>query len=154
MASRLNVSTVVARRYELLDVIMDRGSFLLGSSRPLSATRSTATGKLDGTPTRARAALYHRVSTVDQNPQLGRRELRAAARRMGLRVALDVRETGKGTNNDRSGLVRVIGAAQRGDVDAVLVWKLDRFGRSAFDLLGNIRHLEAVSAERRTPGGG
>jgi DNA invertase Pin-like site-specific DNA recombinase len=40
--------------------------------------------------------------------------------------------------------VRVLGAAQRGQVDAVLVWKLDRFGRSAFDLLGNIRLLEAA----------
>jgi DNA invertase Pin-like site-specific DNA recombinase len=63
---------------------------------------------------------------------------------MGLRVALDVRETGKGANNDRPGLVRVLQAAQRGAVDAVLVWKLDRFGRSAFDLLGNIRQLDAA----------
>lgn len=85
---------------------------------------------------RARAALYHRVSTVDQNPHLARRELVAAARRMGLRVELDVRETGKGANNDRPGLVRVLEAAQRGSVDVVLVWKLDRFGRSAFDLAG------------------
>jgi len=63
---------------------------------------------------------------------------------MGLRVALDERETGKGANNDRPGLVRVLAAAQRGTVDVVLVWKLDRFGRSAFDLLGNIRHLDAA----------
>ncbi len=95
-------------------------------------------------PVRARAALYHRVSTVDQNPHAARRELRAAAQRMGFRVALDERETGKGTNNDRPGLVRVLAAAQRGAVDVVLVWKLDRFGRSAFDLLGNIRHLDAA----------
>jgi len=33
----------------------------------------------------------------------------------------------------------------RGAVDVVLMWKLDRFGRSAFDLLGNIRQLEAAS---------
>ena len=63
---------------------------------------------------------------------------------MGLNVALDIRETGKGTNNDRPGLVRVLEAARRGEVSAVLVWKLDRFGRSAFDLLGNIRQLEAA----------
>jgi len=59
-------------------------------------------------------------------------------------VALGVRETGSGANNHRPGLVRVLQAAQRGDIDTVLVWKLDRFGRSAFDLLGNIRHLEAA----------
>jgi putative DNA-invertase from lambdoid prophage Rac len=93
---------------------------------------------------RARAALYHRVSTVDQNPELARRWLRTWARRLALRVALDVRETGKGTNNDRPGLQRVLQAGRRGEIDVVLVWKLDRFGRSAFDLLGNIRQLEAA----------
>jgi DNA invertase Pin-like site-specific DNA recombinase len=91
-----------------------------------------------------RAALYHRVSTVDQDPHAARHELRGAARRMGLRVVLDERETGRGTNNDRPGLVRILDAAQRGNIDAVLVWKLDRFGRSAFDLLGNLRQLEAA----------
>lgn len=40
--------------------------------------------------------------------------------------------------------MRVLQAAQRGAVDVVLVWKLDRFGRSAFDLLGNIRQLDAA----------
>jgi len=91
-----------------------------------------------------RVALYHRVSTVDQNCHAARTELRAAARRLGLRTVLDVRETGSGANNQRPGLVKVLQAAQRGDVDTVLVWKLDRFGRSAFDLLGNIRQLEAA----------
>jgi DNA invertase Pin-like site-specific DNA recombinase len=43
-----------------------------------------------------RAALYHRVSTVDQTPNAARTELRAAARRMGIRIVLDQRETGKG----------------------------------------------------------
>jgi DNA invertase Pin-like site-specific DNA recombinase len=95
-------------------------------------------------PARARAALYHRVSTVDQNPNAVRHELRTAAKRLGVRVVLDQRETGKGTNNDRPGLVRVMQAAQRGAVDVVVVWKLDRFGRSAFDLLANIQRLEAV----------
>jgi hypothetical protein len=47
--------------------------------------------------------------------------------------------TGSGANNQRPGLVKVLEAAQCGDVNAVLVWKLDRFGRSAFDLLGNSR---------------
>jgi DNA invertase Pin-like site-specific DNA recombinase len=91
-------------------------------------------------------ALYHRVSTVDQNPGAARRELRAAARRYGYRVTLNIEETGSGANNDRPGLVRVLEAARRGEVEAVLVWKLDRFGRSAFDLLANIRQLEAAGA--------
>ncbi len=35
-------------------------------------------------------------------------------------------------------------AARRGKLDAVLVWKLDRFGRSALDVLSNIRALESA----------
>jgi DNA invertase Pin-like site-specific DNA recombinase len=91
-----------------------------------------------------RAALYHRVSTVDQDLNAAHHELRAAARRIGTRVVLEQRETGTGANNDRPGLARVLRAAQRGEIDVVLVWKLDRFGRSALDLLGNIRLLEAA----------
>ena len=96
----------------------------------------------------SRAALYHRVSSADQNPNAARHELRAAARRMALRVVIDQRETGKGTNNDRPGLMRVLQAAQRGAVDVVLVWKLDRFGRSAFDLLGNTCGLPGTLSRR------
>ena len=87
------------------------------------------------------AALYHRVSTRDQNPKAARRELRAAAKRFGYRVALDIEETGSGANNDRPGLLQVMDAARRGKVAAVMVWKLDRFGRSVMDLLANVREL-------------
>lgn len=41
-----------------------------------------------------KAALYHRVSTVDQRADAARSELRDAAKRYGYRVALDVEETG------------------------------------------------------------
>lgn len=88
-----------------------------------------------------RAALYHRVSTLDQNPTLARADLRAAAKRLGYRVVLDVEETGSGAQNDRPGLQRVLRAARRGEFDALLVFKLDRAGRSALDLLANIQQL-------------
>lgn len=90
------------------------------------------------------AALYHRVSTVDQHPELARKELRAAAKRHGVRVALEVEETGSGSNNDRPGFIRVMDAARRGRIDTLLVWKLDRFGRSALDLLTHLRELESL----------
>src|SRR5436190_13953468 len=60
---------------------------------------SSVDGYARGVASRIRAALYHRVSTVDQNPHLARHELRAAARRLGLRVALDMRETGSRANH-------------------------------------------------------
>ena len=90
---------------------------------------------------RNRAAIYHRVSSIDQNPKAALGELRAAAKRSGLRIALAVEEAGSGANNHRPGLARVMEAARRGRVDAVLVWKLDRFGRSALDLLTNLREF-------------
>ncbi len=50
---------------------------------------------------RRRAALYHRVSTLDQGPTLARSELRASAKRLGFRILLDVEETGSGDRNER-----------------------------------------------------
>jgi putative DNA-invertase from lambdoid prophage Rac len=91
-----------------------------------------------------RAAIYHRVSTVDQRPELARHELAAAARRFGARVVLNIEETGSGASNDRPGLVRILDAARRGQIDVVLVWKLDRFGRSALDLITNLRALDTA----------
>jgi DNA invertase Pin-like site-specific DNA recombinase len=61
-----------------------------------------------------------------------------------MRVALDVEETGSGANNDRPGFARVMDSARRGNIDALLVWKLDRFGRSALDLLTHLRELEGL----------
>jgi DNA invertase Pin-like site-specific DNA recombinase len=91
-----------------------------------------------------RACLYHRCSTLDQDPGLAREELRAAAARLGADVVLDVEETGSGARNDRPGLQQLMTAARRGKLDVVLVWKLDRFGRSALDVLANIRDLDAA----------
>lgn len=93
---------------------------------------------------RLRAALYHRVSTVDQHPEAARRELRRAAKALGARVVLDVEETGSGANANRAGLARVMEAARARTLDVVIVWKLDRFMRSTVDLLMRLGELEAA----------
>jgi DNA invertase Pin-like site-specific DNA recombinase len=93
---------------------------------------------------RLRAALYHRVSTREQNPRLARRELRAAARARGLRIVLEVEELASGRGSARPGLERILGAAQRGAVDVVLVQHLDRWGRSTLDMLANLRRLRSA----------
>lgn len=89
-----------------------------------------------------KCALYHRASTLDQDPSLAREELRRAAAMRDLEVVLEVEETGSGARNDRPGLQRIMEAATRGKVQAILVWKLDRFGRSSLDLLSNINKLQ------------
>lgn len=94
---------------------------------------------------RLRAALYHRVSTREQNPALARRELRSAAAARGMRVALDVEEVASaGRGSIRPGMERVMDAARRGRIDVVLVHRLDRWGRSTLDLLANIRQLRTA----------
>lgn len=93
---------------------------------------------------RLRAALYHRVSTREQNPRLARAELRAAGAARGLRVVLEVEETASGKSSVRPGLARVLGAAERGAIDVVLVQRLDRWGRSTLDLLANLRRLRSA----------
>jgi DNA invertase Pin-like site-specific DNA recombinase len=92
-------------------------------------------------------ALYHRASSVDQDPGLARHELRAAARARGLEVVLEVEEQGSGARNDRPGLQRVLEAVRKGKVTCVMVHKLDRWGRSALDVMHNIRQLEEAGAE-------
>ncbi len=89
-----------------------------------------------------RACLYHRVSTLDQDQTAARHELLAAATARGMTVAMEIEETGSGARNDRPGLQKIIAAARAGKINTVLVWKLDRFGRSALDLLANLRILD------------
>lgn len=89
-----------------------------------------------------RVALYNRVSTSSQgDPAKAMAELHAAASQRAWTVTLEVAEQGSGARNDRPGLQKVLAAARRGKIDAVLVTRLDRFGRSSLDLLSNIRAL-------------
>ena len=46
-----------------------------------------------------RCATYHRVSTLDQRPELARDELHAAAARLCGEVVVDIEETGSGARN-------------------------------------------------------
>jgi DNA invertase Pin-like site-specific DNA recombinase len=96
-------------------------------------------------PLQRRAALYHRVSTREQNPALARAELRATARARELQVVLDVEETASaGKGAFRAGLNRILDAASRGELEVVIVQRLDRWGRSTLDLLANIRKLRSA----------
>lgn len=92
--------------------------------------------------TALRCATYHRVSTLDQDVTLADRQLLTTVERVGGRVVLAAREHASGAGVRRPEFDRVMDAARRGDLDCVVVYKLDRFGRSALDLLANLRHLE------------
>ena len=89
-----------------------------------------------------RAALYARVSNHDQQTlPMQNRALRDYATRRGWVVAMQVKEVGSGTSQ-RQMRKKLIEAARRRDIDVVLVWRLDRWGRSVADLLATLQELE------------
>lgn len=88
-----------------------------------------------------RAGLYARVSTSDQQTlPMQMRALREYAARRGWTVAMQIREVGSGAII-RQGRERLIEAARRREIDVVLVWRLDRWGRSVTDLLATLQEL-------------
>src|SRR5580765_479233 len=89
-----------------------------------------------------RAGLYARVSTNDQQTiPLQIRALREYALRRGWTIALQVKEVGSGAS-ERQMRERLLEAARRREIDVVLVWRLDRWGRSVADLLATLQELE------------
>jgi len=89
-----------------------------------------------------RASLYARVSTNDQQTiPLQMRALREYTSRRGWTVALQVKEVGSGAA-ERQLRERLLDAARRRDIDVVLVWRLDRWGRSVADLLATLQELD------------
>ena len=88
--------------------------------------------------------LYARVSTHDQQTlALQRNALGAyAQQRRGAIVAV-VEESGAGVNErlQREGLRR---AARRREIDAIVVWRLDRWGRSLADLVSTLHELHEL----------
>ena len=89
-----------------------------------------------------RAGLYARVSTSDQQTiPLQIRALREYAARRGWTVALQVKEVGSGASQ-RQLREKLLEAARRREIDVVLVWRLDRWGRSVADLLATLQELD------------
>ena len=89
-----------------------------------------------------RVGLYARVSTQDQQTiPLQTRAMRQYATRRGWTIALQVKEIGSGASQ-RERRETLLAAARRREIDVVLVWRLDRWGRSVTDLLATLQELE------------
>jgi putative DNA-invertase from lambdoid prophage Rac len=93
-------------------------------------------------PKTFRAAIYARVSTLDQHTiPLQIRALRGYAARRGWTIALQVTEVGPGAAQ-RQLRKKLLDAARRREIDVVLVWRLDRWGRSVVDLLAKLQEMD------------
>ena len=89
-----------------------------------------------------RAAIYARVSTVDQSCERQIAELTAFAARSEHEIEGVYAETGSGAGRRLPERARVMALAQAHRIDAVLVTELSRWGRSTVDLLRSLRELE------------
>ena len=96
---------------------------------------------------RVRAALYARVSTNNgQNPEMQLAELREYCQRRGLEVCGEYVDQGvSGSRERRPQLDRLLADCRRRAVDAVVVYRYDRFARS-------LRHLVNALEEFRSLG--
>src|SRR3974390_1777586 len=111
------------------------------------ASMKTKSRRVFGHPGKAsktvlRAGLYARVSTNDhQTLPMQLRALREYAARRGWSVFSQVKEVGSGASQ-RVMREKLIEAARRREIDVVLVWRLDRWGRSVADLLATLQELQ------------
>jgi len=116
----------------------------MGLKHGLSKSQS---GRVFGHPcgrtqTGLRAGLYARVSTHDQQTlPMQSRAMREYATRRGWQIALQVKEIASGASQ-RERREKLLAAARRRGIDVVLVWRLDRWGRSVTDLLATLQELE------------
>jgi DNA invertase Pin-like site-specific DNA recombinase len=96
-----------------------------------------------------RVAIYARVSTTNgQSPESQLRDLRELARCRNFHVAREYIDQGvSGATHSRPALNDLLTDARRGRFDAVLVWKLDRLGRSLIHLVRLLDEWQELGIE-------
>jgi len=97
-----------------------------------------------------KVGLYGRVSTTDkgQDPELQLRDLRAYAEARRWKVFGEHVDKGEsGAKDRRPELGRLMEDARKRRIDGILVWKLDRFGRSLKSLVTTLEELRALGIQ-------
>src|SRR5713101_8329483 len=89
-----------------------------------------------------RVGLYARVSTRDQQTlPLQIRAMREYAAKRRWIIAAQIQEVGSGASQ-RELRETLLVTARRREIDVVLVWRLDRWGRSVADLVSTLQELQ------------
>jgi DNA invertase Pin-like site-specific DNA recombinase len=92
-----------------------------------------------------RAAIYARVSTLDQQPENQLAELRRYVAARGWDAAVEYVDRGvSGTTTARPALDRLVKDARRRKFDVLVTWKLDRLGRNLKHLITLLEDLQAL----------
>ena len=89
-----------------------------------------------------RVGLYARVSTHDQQTlPLQIQAMREYASKRSWTIVTQIQEIGSGASQ-RELREALIAATRRREIDVVLVWRLDRWGRSVADLVSTLQELQ------------
>ena len=91
-----------------------------------------------------KVAVYARVSNADQHNAIQIRELTEHVERRGWELAGVYQDTMSGAKVSRPGLDMLMADARQRRFDAVLVWKLDRFGRSLVHCVSGFQELSSL----------
>ena len=95
-----------------------------------------------------RCAIYARVSTNDQSVDMQTRDLRKSADGRGFEVVKEYTDEGQsGAKNSRPALDRMLADAKAGKFEIILVWRLDRLGRSLAHLLRLLEDFKSWNVE-------
>jgi DNA invertase Pin-like site-specific DNA recombinase len=94
-----------------------------------------------------RAALYMRVSTLDQHPETQLLDLRQMAAQRSLEIVAEFTDRISGAKARRPGLDQMMSDARRGKFDVILVWASDRLARSVKHFLDVLDELNRLNIE-------
>lgn len=95
-----------------------------------------------------RAALYVRVSSLDQHPETQIHDLRQLAAQRGFEIIDEYTDRGiSGTRAKRPQLDRLLADARRGRFQVVMVWACDRMARSTRHFLEVLDELSRLKIE-------
>ena len=88
--------------------------------------------------------LYARISTYDQNTlPMQMRTIRNYVKSRKWNIVIEIKDTGSGASN-RPEREKLLKAARKREIDAIIVWRLDRWGRSVTDLLNTLQELNEL----------
>jgi DNA invertase Pin-like site-specific DNA recombinase len=95
-----------------------------------------------------RAAVYVRVSTVDQHPETQLHDLRQFAIQRGFQIVQEYTDHGfSGTKARRPALDQLMEDARRRKFDVLMVWSIDRLARSTKHLLQTLDELNGLGIQ-------
>ena len=98
-------------------------------------------------PLMKRAALYLRVSTLDQHPETQLYDLRQMAAQRDYQIVHEYTDRISGAKARRPGLDEMMADARRGRFDVLLVWASDRLARSVKHFLEVLDELNRINVE-------